>query len=95
MKKDAFDFVCSKIRRAWDPCTGVVVKFKHSYSDKQELRLCVGSYRNSAIAARKCAVWEGDKLLYDGELLSTELRKLLTARRVCLAEFTTVSMMNR
>lgn len=93
MKKATFDELCRSIRQAWSPKDGVIVRLNRGNNGVHELLLCVGGHRNPGFCARQCIVWQGDTMVYDGPLLSAELRQLFTAHHICYGELTNVRLM--
>lgn len=93
MRKATFDELCKSIRQAWSQKDGVIVRLNRGDHGVHELLLCAGGHRNPDFCARKCVVWEGDSLVYDGPLLSEDLKRLLTSHHVCFGELTNAKLM--
>lgn len=93
MKKAAFDEMCRNIRQSWTSKDGVILKLNRGNHGVHAIVLCVGGHRNAGMCARHCVVWEGDSIIYDGPLMSENLKKILTAHHICYGEITNVRLL--
>lgn len=92
MLKKEYNALCTLIKRAWNSKDGVLVKLKRSPLDTSYLSLCVGSASNRGIIATSCLLWDGNDLLYEGAINSSDLFNILKRKKICYAEITCVRL---
>lgn len=82
--------LCHAVELKWTQKRGAVALLYSSHNLSLELRLCAGPVLNTGVMAENCRLWNMStgELLYEGELKSTDLQKVLTSHRVCRAEIT-------
>ena len=95
MLHEKFKELCKAVELKWTPKKGAVALLSTS-GGRVNLRLCAGPLMNTGVMAENCRLWnEAGVLLYEGDLRSVDLQKVLTSRHVCRAEITDAESIGR
>lgn len=89
MTQDQFNELYKLIRKGWTKRLGIVVRLQRAEDDSSPLLLCVGCLSNPGFIAQNCKLWDGDNLVYDGPIMSPDLRQIFTNENICHAEVST------
>lgn len=94
MRNDKFMELCHAVELRWTPKKGAVALLANR-PGTVKLRLCSGYVLNTGVMAQNCRLWDNGNLLYEGNLESAELRKILTSKGICKAEITDVDTIGK
>lgn len=86
MTTEAFNQMCLLLRKQWTKRQGALFRLQREEDDSSPLVLCAGAILNQAFRAEYCKVWQGDNLLYEGEIESPKLQELLSLHDICFGE---------
>lgn len=92
MQQKDFAVLCKCIKRAFNQVNGAIAR---CFGKKGNVSVCAGTASNDKLVAESVTVWDDstDASLYKGPLSNPELRKVLTAAKVCGAEITNSAML--